>query len=279
MIRHGAFGRAFTLIELLVVIAIIAILVAVLLPSLTGAKDAAKTLACLANLRALGQADALYSGDHRDYLFPGGYRLNVGLNQSDPSELHWPVILQDLKLLSAPTSDTPGQIAGEGSVLRCPSGTEKIRPWGWSWGSGRGQAWEMYTSDGQRVMHSWYGANGEDWNCYAFPHSKFRGGNRQYGYMHRRDRMNDQPPSVVVGLSEGPSLHQHQAHRISAMHGRGTRTNVVYLDAHARSVPLTDVPPPTPYGTYWDWIHTYNDGTDIRWAITGSGQWNFARVD
>jgi prepilin-type N-terminal cleavage/methylation domain-containing protein len=61
----------FTLIELLVVIAIIAILAALLLPTLARAKDSALSAKCKSNLRQIGIALHLYTGDFQKYPLAG----------------------------------------------------------------------------------------------------------------------------------------------------------------------------------------------------------------
>lgn len=58
--------KGFTLIELLVVVSIIALLISILLPSLSGARERARTLKCLTNVRAMAQATQMYLDSNED---------------------------------------------------------------------------------------------------------------------------------------------------------------------------------------------------------------------
>ena len=66
-------GRGFTLIELLVVVSIIALLVSILLPSLSKARESARTVKCMSNLRQYGISCHTYAGEWNDNFPPSHY--------------------------------------------------------------------------------------------------------------------------------------------------------------------------------------------------------------
>jgi prepilin-type N-terminal cleavage/methylation domain-containing protein/prepilin-type processing-associated H-X9-DG protein len=72
MLHSRRRSSAFTLIELLVVIAIIAILAAILFPVFAQAREKARAISCLSNLKQIGTATMMYMQDY-DESYPLGY--------------------------------------------------------------------------------------------------------------------------------------------------------------------------------------------------------------
>ncbi len=95
--RREAGGRsAFTLIELLVVVAIIAMLISILLPSLSSAREQARAVVCGQNLRQLGNGMQGYVAENNDY-YPGLNTTGVWL---EAQRLRWTT---DLGLINRAT--------------------------------------------------------------------------------------------------------------------------------------------------------------------------------
>ena len=61
-------AKGFTLIELLVVVAIMALLISILLPALSAAREQARSIYCLSNIRQIGMATRYYGNDFTNYL-------------------------------------------------------------------------------------------------------------------------------------------------------------------------------------------------------------------
>ena len=87
-IQISGLGRGFTLIELLVVIAIIAILAAMLLPSLAGAKMNAQSTNCKSNLKQMCLGFAIYRGDNNGQMI-GKYGPNGSSEVDDTIGYEW----------------------------------------------------------------------------------------------------------------------------------------------------------------------------------------------
>jgi prepilin-type N-terminal cleavage/methylation domain-containing protein/prepilin-type processing-associated H-X9-DG protein len=91
---------AFTLVELLVVIGIIAVLIGILLPALSKAREQANMVKCSSNLRSIGQAIAIYEANYGGSLPPSNFYVGLTINgntqlPASPTSgyVHWSALL------------------------------------------------------------------------------------------------------------------------------------------------------------------------------------------
>ena len=130
--------RAFTLVELLVVIGIIAVLIGILLPTLSRAREAAKRTACLSNIRELGNHLRMYSVMYKDAL-PIGFMdqkafsyimnwCNAGSNPPKPSQMGLIVVAgisKDPKTFFCPSEYEKSEFTYQPN----PPGGFSVNPW------------------------------------------------------------------------------------------------------------------------------------------------------
>src|SRR5258705_348422 len=144
MRRHIFSNRAFTLVELLVVIAIIALLIAILLPVLNRAREAANTIKCAAQEKQIMIAFMVYTQDHRGalplpplvgqlydpngslmyYMGPGGKTLGIGFIRYDVG-CFWPYLSPGVNKVISSVVKPPPRVLEQ--IMNCPSNPRGAR--------------------------------------------------------------------------------------------------------------------------------------------------------
>lgn len=254
--RETAFNRrGFTLVELLVVIGIIALLISILLPSLSNAQEQARTIKCLSNLKTLGQAAAAYSSANKNYLLPSDVmdqHFPTNLSYQDVHET-WATILVSDKYLPYPPAPSSTEPPSQDNAFHCPTGVLEMSA-------------VTYTSttlpssrtDGQGAMGScqtsvrlnpgmnvfvWYGINATN-SSIPLPYTRCMiDSSGVVTGLSKTTRVRN--PTDYVFLFDGLYGFNYcstNANRINARHGKRKFTNCAFVDGHAETVPTSSIP-------------------------------------
>jgi len=240
-VKRPAGRDAFTLIELLVVIAIISILAAMLLPALSAAKEKARTVICLSNMKQIGVAINIYADDHNDNLVPAEYNVRNGAKYQEG----WPTILCHAKYLSASWAPTFYSMPVRKSVFRCPSGipevykfnpTSRDDPEGakaWPYPSEVNPAHHVF-------IHCWYGINGSTASPQKWPFTRIPMDASRSTTCVKRSKAMVFPRMPVI--FDGFWIHNGKNERVNARHSNRSRSNILFFDNSASTFNTFQIP-------------------------------------
>ncbi len=251
---------AFSLVELLVVIGVIAILIAILIPVLQGARQAAQSTRCLANLQQLGQGIHMYASESRGFVVPA--------KREDQMGGAWCDILSYYRYVKAPqfrpSRDAPippnypdlEPLLGP-SPFSCPSQGNTQFP-GMTWTDNKNPLLFLFIR--RELVETSYAVNGCAYETEPYRETSLRFPFRNHwfrGSLLGSNVWDTRLPKLAqfrrasdtAMICDGVDRVGMVPQQISARHARRTRTNFLFADGRAASVESASLP-----RTYWDMV-------------------------
>ena len=271
---------AFTLVELLVVIGIIAIMVGILLPTLSRARKAAQTTQCLSNIRQLNMALSLYIQANKYHCFPYYGATTQILWQAMILPYVTPRAAKyDIFTNNATTAAEVARMQIQETVYFCPTARDPLSGVNVSGGGASGTAfycWGPINSGFTNGMMGSYGFNGwlyrhgiapavDDDNLLTNAGTGVAGWTKpraleslwqlpatgtssseiptfaDSNWVDGWPHEIDQPPQAPYTLMTGQKSTNESMRRLCLSRHGGKRINVVFLDGHASTVELRDL--------------------------------------
>lgn len=254
--------RAFTLTEIIVVMGIIALLMSLLLPTISRARATSNRLKCLTNLRQIGQACRLYSQDYNDYTIPSICTPTpaAGVLTDDHSPGRWNYILVGLKYLPYDLDNATvvrTSSFDRTSLFACPDAPDAVaQPIGEGMAPGDGffpgcpsHFWETGPDAPTYYIPSSYGINGSACMVPTYPIQASCSALRKCSQLPHSSEL----VLIYDGFVEDPHVTIRAVNflfRISGRHdnpvpsksGVSGSTNILFFDGHCDTFPRRDLP-------------------------------------